>query len=50
MNNNFKGLILIISGMSFFIVQDTLIKLTEAKQDVCMVSWRKILAQRCHIL
>ncbi len=28
MNNNIKGLILIISGMLFFIVQDTLIKLT----------------------
>ena len=28
MNNNIKGLILIIFGMLFFIVQDTLIKLT----------------------
>ncbi len=28
MNNNIKGLILIIVGMSFFIIQDTLIKLT----------------------
>ena len=28
MNNNIRGLLLIITGMSFFIVQDTLIKLT----------------------
>ena len=28
MNNNIRGLLLVITGMSFFIVQDTLIKLT----------------------